>query len=340
MKAFKITAKERAYILRSRLVKAGSFKWGDVPKYFRVVFELDRYDDDQIKEVFSQLQRGVFKGLTGISDRNDIIFSWLGVARDAMLVMKGPETVRLNKLSRMLYGNPNYFLSNNMYMVRRLFNKLNDRMGDSNILQNILDYVFRALGKSGKVSKYAIDYCGPSSSYSRIAYKKKTNINSSKDLVRWMRKAGRLLELKEKDAEFKNSYLLGIIDTLAKLSDKDIEESIYDAFKEIGDIYGSEGEWVIKSNTFKIPEGSYLYILVPEKKYKEALQEKIDQPDLVPAREHMGYYDFMKKYDLLISNLEDYGINKRYKVKFIDNQEWERIRSIHFRKQDLKNKGQ
>ena len=100
-----------------------SFEEKDIPRTFRVVFEVNQYDDAKTIKVIRQLSNMKLEGLTGISEKNDIGFHWLGVARDAMLIMDGKEVVEQNKLSRILYGNPNYFLSNKMAMAKRIFMK-------------------------------------------------------------------------------------------------------------------------------------------------------------------------------------------------------------------------
>ncbi len=40
-----------------------------------------------------------------------------------------------------------------------------------------------------------------------------------------------------------------------------------------------------------------------------------------------------KRYIIAMDMLEKYEISKRYKVKFVDYREWDRIRKIHYAKQ-------
>jgi hypothetical protein len=273
------------------------------------------------------------EGLTGISDKHDIGFHWLGVARDAMLIMKGSEVIKLNKISRILYGNPNYFLSNKMTMVKRVFQKSSGTMGDSNILHNIMDYVFLVMGREKKVDKYNVQYTAAQQDYAHVAYKKSTNINSSKDLVKWIRKAGEVLRKEQEEkTSFRNHHILAVIDDIEKLSDKSIEDSIYKAFEEIGKTYGSEGEWVIKDDSLKVPKGSYLYVLLPKKLYKEKLKLKEKDPQSYKIQKAFGQLDFMEKFDILHDEFKKQGILKKYIVKFIDGTEWKRIQSMHLSK--------
>lgn len=314
-----------------------SFEEKDIPRTFRVVFEVDAYDKSRFMKNIRQLSNMKLEGLTGISDKHDIGFHWLGVARDAMLIMNGKEVVKLNKISRILYGNPNYFLSNKMAMAKRVFNKSSGTSGDSNILHNIMEYLFLVMGREKKVDKYHVQYTAAQQDYAHVAYKKQTNINSSKDLVRWIRKAGEVLRKEQEEkTSFKDHHIIAVIDDIEKLSDKSIEDSIKGAFEEIGKTYGDEGEWVIKNDYLKVPKGSYLYILAPKKAYKEAVKLKKTKPDIYKGREWMGDFKFMEKFDTLQEEFEKQGIFKKYIVKFIDNSEWKRVQSWHLSQRDKK----
>lgn len=315
-----------------KYIKEMSFEEKDVPRTFRVVFEINQYDIARTTKAVKQLSNMKLEGLTGISDKSDIGFHWLGVARDAMLIMKGNEVIKLNKVSRFLYGNPNYFLSNKMAMAKRIFQKGSGTMGDSNLLHNILEYMFKAMGTSGKISKHDVDYTAAYQTYSHVAYKKNTGINSSKDLVKWIRKAGEVLRKEDAESDWGNYNLMNIVTQFEELSDKDIEDGIYKAFELIGNTYGSEGEWVIKNDYLKVPKGSYLYILAPKKAYKE--MEKLKTKDFTSwnIKKQFGHLEFMDKWDALIELFEKYGIFKKYVVKFIDNTEWKRVQSMHLSK--------
>jgi len=312
-----------------RYINEMSYEEKDIPRTFRVVFEIDRYDENEMLKNIKQLASMKFEGMTGISDKHDIGFHWLGVARDAMLIMKGKEVVKLNKLSRFLYGNPNYFLSNKMAMAKRLFNKSGGTFGDSNIIQNILEYVFKELGKLNSTLKHDIEYTAAYQSYSHFAHKKQVNINSSKDLVKWIRKTGKEVKEEEEKREWKSSERIRVVDMIAELSNGQIEKAIYDAFDQIGKIYGDEGEWVVKDSTFKVPKGSHLYILVNQKEYKKMKDLELNNPEQWKIMQFMNRDEVVKKYDFLMKSLKKYGVFKKYKVKFVDGQEWKKIQSMH-----------
>ena len=311
-----------------------SFEEKDIPGSFRVVFEINQYDPARTMKAIKQLGKMKLEGLTGISEKNDIGFNWLGVARDAMLIMKGDKVVKENKLSRILYGNPNYFLSNKMAMAKRVFMKSQGTMGDSNLLHNLLEYIFKAMAKDGKVSTYEVTANAPYQDYAHVAYKKSTSISSSKDLVKWIRKAGGILkkEIAASESGWNKGGTVQFIDDIEKLSDKEIEDGIYKGFEDIGKVYGDEGEWVVKNDYLKIPKGSFLFLLAPKKAYKEMEKLKLEDPQSWKIQKGFGRMEFMEKWDALIAAFEKEGIFKKYNVKFIDNTKWSEVQSRHLSK--------
>ncbi len=309
-----------------------SYTQEDVPRTFRVVFEIDEYNTSKMVKNIKQLSSMKLEGMTGISDKHDIAFQWLGVARDAMLIMKGSEVIKLNKMSRMMYGNPNYFLSNKMAMAKRLFNKSGGTMGDNNILQNILEYVFGALGKMDATLAHDIEHTAAYQSYAHFAFKKSVNINSTKDLVKWIRKTGNDVKAEEEQREWKSYERIRIVDTLKEMPDSKIEKAIYDGFKKIGEIYGDEGEWIVKDRTLNVPRNSHLYVLMSKQQYKEMMDIKKNKPDQWKIMKFMNRDKLVKRYDLIMGLFKRYGIFEKYIVKFVDGQEWKRIQSNHLNK--------
>lgn len=315
-----------------KYINEASYLWQDIPKTFRVVFEVNKYDESEMISVIRQLGNMKLEGMEGISGSGQIVFNWLGVARDAMLVMNGQEVIDLNKMSRFMYGNPNYFLSNNMKYAKRLFSKSGSVTGDNNILHNILEYLFGVLGKTGKIDKSLIEYCAAYQSYAHVAYKKNTGISSTKDLIKWIRKAGEVLKKEDEEKEWKNWHLMQVVEAMSKLSNSDIESAIYKAFERIGEIYGDEAEWDTKANYLKVPKGSYLYILVDKKEYEKAKKMQKDEPVKFKGLGQQRRLETIQKYENIEKVFKQYGIFKKYKVKFIDRSEWDRVRNIHFSK--------
>jgi len=125
---------------------------------------------------------------------------------------------------------------------------------------------------------------------------------------------------------------MNIVDQFESLSDKDIEDGIYQGFELIGKTYGSEGEWVIKNDYLKIPKGSHLFVLAPKQAYKEMEKLKTDDPSVWNIKKEFGHLEFMEKWDALIEAFKKEGIFKKYTVKFIDNAKWKHVQSLHLSK--------
>lgn len=314
-----------------KYLNEASYTTEDIPKTFRVVFQIDAYDQSEMMDIVKQLGDMELKGMKGISGSGDIIFDWLGVGRDAMLIMNGPEVIKLNKLSRFMYGNPNYFLSNNMKFAKRLFNK-GSFGGDYPVLQTILEYVFKGLTKSGKMDKGLVSYSNLWDKYAYVAYKKNSGINSSKDLVKWLRKAGEILKKENAEAKWSNSQLDIAIDYMSKLSNNDIEKGIYDGFKMIGDVYKSEAEWDIKNESLKVPKNSYLYMLLDKKGYEEAIKLRKDDPTMFNSLGKARRLETIERYENIMKIFNQYKITNKYKVKLLDQREWEKVRRLHYSK--------
>lgn len=128
-----------------------SYKPEEVPKYFYLCF--DSYNLD-----IKQLQSQTLKGVKGISDTELIIKNWFTAGRDMILIMDGKKLVELNKLSKAMYSNPDYLVSNNMKALFRLWSQ-RDAMG---LFQNFSGY-FEGAGKKYAYAQdlvYEMNRCG------------------------------------------------------------------------------------------------------------------------------------------------------------------------------------
>ena len=294
----------------------------DVPRTFRVVFDVGRNPEQSIQ----QLADMKLDGLTGISDKHDMAFNWLGVARDAMLIMKGPEVVKLNKLTRFMYDNPHYFFSKNMWALNRLYQRTNDTAG---VLRNILEYLFIEFARAGFMTEYDIRYSAPYQTLSWRKDVKSLTINNIKDLYTWFMKAladeADIDDKKEWSKGFRRMYYEPIKD----LNYHTFEKLIFRVFKNhVTPIYSSEGEWVVKDKVLKVPPKSHLYILLQKKYYNSMMKLKKEMPEIYKAKRSMES-DFFEKYENLLATIDKHKINKKYVVKFIDYKQWKDIQSKH-----------
>ena len=305
-----------------------SFEPVDVPRVFRVAMEWGY--DDKAFDTLKQLEKMELKGLTGISDAGDLTFQWIGAGRDILLVMNGQEVVENNKISRFLYDNPHYMLSNNMKWLRRMYQR---REGEDTpgILWNLNKEVFIVLARRGYITKYDIEYSAP---YQTMASKHlvgNAKINGVKDYIKVFRKTYRNIAAKERKDDHWNSREFmrkaeegetnirgGFEEKFDKISDSEFASVVQEAFDEIKRIYGSEGEWVVKTKVLRVPKKSYLYVM--EKFSKEEVE---------------NHSAWNKESIARWIKLKD-GINKKLKgkyiVKYITAKEFKRVQTIHFSK--------
>lgn len=123
-----------------------------IPKRFYVVMP---FGDDYAEKAMKDLSSGVLHGVVGISDKAEIIMQWYGMARDAILAMDGPSLVKLNKLSRVQYENPDYMVSNGMLALYRLMDKdPTKKYGPKSLAQNIKDHVVSALKRKPLATEF------------------------------------------------------------------------------------------------------------------------------------------------------------------------------------------
>lgn len=264
-----------------------SYTLNDIPKYFYVVFDL--------KDVFKDLLTGKIPGLKGISSSGEIEFQFLNVARDAMLIMDSKELLKLNKVTRIMYDNPMYLVSKDMEALYRIFNMRRDKNGRSRVLGNLLEYMELILKRGNVVKEPALAHDMRYYGITNYGYEwsgELKKVNGLKDLAKFLeRKLGKEFPRKESERR-KEGYTL---------SYNDYYKLIFEALLEIGRVYGSESEWVIKDSVLHVPPKSELQILMSDMgKMKDekikvvdyCIKNDIDKPDPKKMREE-GFSDIM-----------------------------------------------
>jgi len=281
-----------------------SYKESDIPKHFRVVFDLK----SKIKSLLSHKLDHV----TGISDNKEISIDFLGTARDAMLVMDSRELISLNKLSRIMYDNPKYLMQDNMAGLRRLFNDRSEPSSSfylNQTLHNLFEYAFRQYWKKTKPNiAHDIEYMA---GWQTLAYHYRDNrkkFNSPKDAAKWAKKAAEVFVEEKSNTSF-------YWKTAAALSVKEWEDAIVGGLKIAGQLYKGEGEWIVKDNVLKIPKKSRLFVL-----FSQSDVQKDPKFHYIPA----DLREMVKKYNL----------DKKYRIFYIDPKKWNEIRKRHWKKRD------
>src|SRR5574343_524770 len=244
-----------------KYIKEGSYTISDVPDKFRVVFDLS--------DAFDDLSKGVMNGLKGISSSGDIEFQYLGVARDAMLVMDSNDVLKMNKATRIMYDNPKYLVSKNMEALYRIWDKRRDKTGPGGVFFNIFEYIETVMKRNpsdNQYNKFAYDarYYGLNN-YGYDAGKVVPVINTIKDFTNFVKNVIENIFSKKTNNKYDLSY-------------SDYEKLVLGALKIVGDVYKDEAEWVIKDNVLKVPRGSEIQVLVDgyDKKFESDMKKLID----------------------------------------------------------------
>lgn len=242
--------------MRNKIIKLfleRSYAPQDIPKRFFLAINFSMWDDNITTKIDSLL-KGELVGVKGIagSGLKEMVKNWGGM-RELMISMPSEALLSLNKLSRVMYDNPEYLVSDGMKALRRLFNEDNEKY--SSLFSKMQGYVLRVMDDP-KIKGW-IDYNG---SFSKLDdyVKEFKNIKDVKDLV--------------------NFIMSRMDDSNGILKAKGFEwwrKTIMAGLKNMGQLYKSESEWLVKGGSLKIPPGSKIYVVEPSY-YKEAYDKMID----------------------------------------------------------------
>lgn len=218
-----------------QFLNEGSYTEQNTPSKFYVCISLK-------PETYQQLAAGVLPGIAGISGSKENFGHWLHY-RDAMLVMDAKTLLVDNKLSRVMYDNPDYIVSDNLKHIARLFNQRDKDGATVTLVRKVVEIIRRKRNFNDSYNRIAY-HIGFDDGYKIVDYMKNVRINGVKDIV---------------------SAVIKVIDKKAYGDpfewDRDaIKEVVIEAIKDLGTSYKYEQEWLVKDRTLRIPDGSMLYI--------------------------------------------------------------------------------
>lgn len=240
------------------LLAERSFDESNIPPYFRVVFPISRSEYGPQGTV-GQLIAHQLDGVRGISDTGQITWQYLtpGSFRNAMLMMPGPKTVALNKLTRVMYDNPHYLISKNCAALQRIW----QRSSGEECQQNLFDGAVRTLSSMKTGLPVWAPYLVAAAQYSNPDWKLRKactgkSWNTVKELATlwqpgikaWVEDTG-----KSKANEF-----------ISKMTIQDWMQVIELGCKAAKATYGDEGEWIVKDKVLRVPKGSRLTLVTPQ----------------------------------------------------------------------------
>ena len=277
-------------IIKASKLAAKSFSDVDIPRDFRVMFFMP---NEKVPTLGAQLARRQLEGVTGITDSGQVLMlRMLGANRNAMLVMPGEQTAKLNKLSRIMYENPEYWMSKDMAALIRVYGGSTDR-------EAAINRIFQAAEKT------------PSKNFMRAVSSldlfpsafPATPVNTVKDLAKqWFEVAKPLLLNKLARNDMKPTLDPAAWDEWARdryapmVDLGTYEKAITDALHVIAKTFVWEGEWLLKDKTLRIPPGARLFITKPKSPYDQAR---------------------FKAQQALIT---EHGLDKVYKIVWVDGE--------------------
>jgi hypothetical protein len=209
--------------------------------------------DERAPNLAMDLLAGRIEGVKGVSGTVPIEGVRLfGNIREMMLLMPTAEFLRLNKVSRVLYDNPDYLMSNNMRGLKRLFN---NKPGDTQqILVKMNDYMAQSASLP-MAARYEFRANSPFQTFGYFAEERGWRFNSiielARGVYRWVH------EHNQYGARNSSNYYY---EDLKGLSVKDWAKCIREALLVMGGLYSKEKEWLIKGDTLRIPESTVIYV--------------------------------------------------------------------------------
>jgi hypothetical protein len=225
-----------------------SYSSADVPKFFRVALEVFS-EAPMIRDRVEQLIKGELSGVRGISANKEIILDFFGDGyRDVLLVMPGAETIKLNKLTRIMYDNPHYLLQNNCAALLRIED--GGHFNQSRMVSTLLDkfvHGFKLFSRKA-VDLELVQWVAESAP-------RPNRINTVKDAAVWLQKAMQYV------AKSREAKVIEGVDNLKELTLNDYKKIVVLGLSSVSASYRQEGEWLIKGDSLKIPRGSRLYMI-------------------------------------------------------------------------------
>lgn len=236
---------------------------------------------------------------------------WLGIGRNAVLVMPAAATIADNKIDKIHYDDADELLYNDMELLSRIWDKQRGtQMGRRGVMNNLSDHLIKLLKKSHDRTISQIGdmlYGGYVDLGSNVP-----EINDPNDLANFVRNS-----VLEKANEYRRPEI-------EKLPVAWWKRLVSDAVEAGVKTYSSEGEWVVADNSLKIPKGSRLLVAVTKRPedFPEEVRAALKNGELI------GFPGITQSHIAsgnVIKSIYAYGLDKKYDVRFIDLKKFEEI---------------
>lgn len=320
------TAEEITLFTQDGMLPEAAHEGGHLPNKFWLVFDIPMktYHDSDISRhaaVISDVKAGRLHGVKGISDTREIVTQWLHVARNAALVMDAHAVADANKLRRIEYTDAEELCANQMATIYRLFNKLDNRLGHIGVMQNIMQYMVRAMRDIDYNFHYQMSYYGFETRiadryWKEIEEGETPKIDSVEDLAEFIYRACR------EESDTSGTWRGHLAKEFEDLDKNHVKSAVHEAIVVIGRMYQDEGEWAVLNDPFVVPADTILLILYDAEVAKNYYEMKNDTSLMGATRNKFR----LEQHEALMNVLEDGALQSRYTVRLVDGQKFSKVR--------------
>lgn len=275
------------------------------PKKFWLVLRIGGGHDE---DTAPQLANGTLTGLKGISASREIVGDFLHTSGNACLVMDSASVLQNNDITMIDYRSIDNLVANNMKVMTRLYNQTNGIKGISRSLQNILRNTVRYLKDNNHPDASTLIYYGTADSIPFMYGDNPVPLNSVEDIVKFIEWG---LE-KHAQEKYISPY---------EISHEDLAKGVEYALLRDAELYESESEWIVNSETFNIPLGSILLIIKPDFVDKHYDAWKAGEFDATwnPNRWRLS------AFNAIATQIKEYDLDKKYNIRFISEEKYASI---------------
>jgi len=280
-----------------------SYRQQDIPGFFYVLIRFRKDEHGQ------NLANQVLDGVQGISASGKITLIH-GFVRDALIQMPGSQVAQENNLTRVMYDNPHYLVSNNFAAGKRLYQK-----------RSAYDFIDQIFLRSSDINNRTgpLHYYTDTFSYNMYQHKdywNNANPRNFNDFMRLLLNAPVI----EKNTKRNQEELFSKIPQFT--------QEVWDRLREIGSLYSSESEWIVKNGKLKIPSGSRLIVTLNDPSIAKTYLSSGQLPDNVKGDHYLQQYDLEK-----LNLIKKYNLESIYKISFSDYKSVEKINQRYMMRQ-------
>ena len=300
----------------------GHWHEDEVPKNFYLA--LDLHGEYGRPKAADELMAGTLDGVQGLGGSKETITNWWGVARNALIVMDGKETVANNKLEAFKYDDPYHLTKDNMAALYRMWDKRQDKMGRGGLMFNLTNYTMREMeknyGNDPNIVRllHTASYIGLQNKLRDAFETEERRFDNPHDLADWMRYAiVNHFRTDKRDAD------PDLVNAVLKIPQEKFRKIVFDTIKNSAAVYRDEAEYRIKDAKLNIPSSAKIYILRPLSddmyaKWKDGTLDRIQREFT-----YKSDIDSMEKLEAYVKNS---GLDKKYRVFWVDYNKFDTVK--------------